>query len=322
MSIEHVDPSAPVRASRRTVLAGLAATATTAAQTCWPLPAQAQATPHRLKLGAITITVFSDGALSLPIPVMLPATPAADVAALLTAAGQPPDALVNQMNIALVDTGAERILIDAGAGPEFLPGVGKLERALAAAGFAPDSITKVVFTHAHPDHLWGAIDPLTGDTMFEKAAHLMTIVERDTWLQPDIEARSRDPFKGMAAGSHRRMKILAPRIQAIEPGAEIAPGLLAIDTAGHTPGHISVLVRSGGEQVLIGSDVLVQPVISFAAPQWRWGPDMDSDQAVAARRRTLDQLVTDKIRLLGYHLPWPGLGAVERKDNAYRFAVA
>jgi glyoxylase-like metal-dependent hydrolase (beta-lactamase superfamily II) len=304
--------------SRRSLLLGGAA----ASVPFMSSRARAQAAPHRFKIGTFTVTVFSDGALSLPIPVMLPATPPAEIAALLTAAGQPPDTLTNQLNVALIDTGTDRILIDAGAGLEFMPGLGKLERALDAAGVASDSITKVVFTHAHPDHLWGTFDPLTGDTLFEKAQHLMTAVERDTWLQPDIENRIPDPFKGMAAGTHRRMKTLAARITATQPGAEIVAGMQLIDTGGHTPGHVSVLLRSGADQLLIGSDVLTQAVVSFAAPGWRWGPDMDSDRAVASRRRMLDMLATDKVQLLGYHLPWPGLGRVERRDSAFQFVPA
>jgi glyoxylase-like metal-dependent hydrolase (beta-lactamase superfamily II) len=106
---------------------------------------------------------------------------------------------------------------------------------------------------------------------------------------------------------------------ASKPGDEIAPGVTLIDTAGHTPGHVSVLLNSGGNQLLIGGDVLNQSVVSFAKPDWRWGADMDPELAIAARKRTLDMLATDRISLLGYHLPWPGLGRVERKDTAFRF---
>lgn len=128
-----------------------------------------------------------------------------------------------------------------------------------------------------------------------------------------------DNFKGMAAGTHRRLKPLAESIVRRKPDDEIGAGLTFVDTAGHTPGHVSVLLKSGGEQLMIGGDVLSQSVVSFAKPEWAWGPDYESDKAIASRRRTLDQLATDKIRLLGYHLPWPGLGRVERKDGAYRF---
>ncbi len=147
----------------------------------------------------------------------------------------------------------------------------------------------------------------------------MTASEFGYWSQADIETKVPDSFRGMAAGTNRRLKTLGPRIKQIAAGTEIAPGIQIVDTAGHTPGHVSVLVKSGSEQLMIGGDVLTQAIVSFAEPGWRWGPDMDPDKAGAARKRTLDQLATEKIRLLGYHLPWPGVGHVERKGAAFRF---
>ena len=102
------------------------------------------------------------------------------------------------------------------------------------------------------------------------------------------------------------------------------PGITALDTSGHSPGHVSLMLRSGAEALLIGGDVLIEPVISFARPAWPWGPDWNGDRAIKARLSTLDMLATDKIRLLGYHLPWPGVGRVERLATAapsYRFVA-
>ena len=82
---------------------------------------------------------------------------------------------------------------------------------------------------------------------------------------------------------------------------------------------MSVLVRSGTDQLLIGGDVLTNPVFSFENPSWRWGPDMEPERAIAARTKTLQMLVSEKTQLLGYHLPWPGVGRVEAKDSAFRF---
>ena len=90
--------------------------------------------------------------------------------------------------------GTEVILIDAGGGPDYLPTLGKLAERMDAAGIKPEAITKVVFTHAHADHLWGVIDPLTNDTMFEKAEHVMTVTERDYWLAEDQVAKVPDAF--------------------------------------------------------------------------------------------------------------------------------
>lgn len=131
-------------------------------------------------------------------------------------------------------------------------------------------MTKVVFTHAHADHLWGVIDPLGGGSSFEKA----TCDDRGRahyWPWYD-ESRVAEPFRAMA-GTHRRLKSIADRIQTIAAGTEIVPGLAYVDTAGHTPGHVSVLLKSGSEQLLIGGDALVNAVSrpsrrGAGAPTW------------------------------------------------------
>lgn len=308
--------------SRRTALAGITAVAGAGLLTGTRALAQGVPQPSTIKVGAFEVTVLSDGVMDLPAALMLPDRAPSAIEAAFKTAGQSFTGIRSQMNIALVRTPTETILVDAGGGPDFMPTLGKLHGQMGAIGLQPESITKVLLTHAHPDHLWGIIDPLTDDTLFEKAEHVMTAVERDFWLQRDVETRVPEVFKGMAAGTHRRLKIIAARIKSAKAGDEVAPGVQLIDTGGHTPGHVSVLLRSGSEQLLIGSDALTQSVVSFAQPDWRWGPDMDSDRAVASRRRILDQLATDRTRLLGYHLPWPGIGHVERKDGAYRFVAA
>ena len=163
------------------------------------------------------------------------------------------------------------------------------------------------------------IDPLDGGTMFPKARHFLPAVERDYWLKPGMETSVPEAVRGGAIGTQRRLKELGDRIETSKPGAEILPGLALVDSAGHTPGHVCVHLRSGTDQLMIGGDALIEPVISFARPDWPWGPDWDKDRAIASRKRLLDMLATDKIPLVGYHLPWPGLGRVERAGSSYRF---
>ncbi len=279
----------------------------------------ADAPAHKFKIGSAEVVVISDGDFTLPASFVLPGRPDAEIEGVFKKAGIAPATIKAEVNVVVIKLGSETILIDTGAGPDFMPTLGRLADRLEAAGVKPEEVTKVVFTHAHADHLWGVIDPLGGGSLFEKAQHVMTAVERDYWLQADVESRVAEPFKAMAAGTHRRLKSIADRIQTAVAGTEIVPGLAYVDTAGHTPGHVSVLLKSGSEQLLIGGDALVNAAVSFAEPAWRWGSDMDPDRAIATRIRLLDRLATEKIALTGYHLPWPGVGRVERKDGAYRF---
>jgi glyoxylase-like metal-dependent hydrolase (beta-lactamase superfamily II) len=123
----------------------------------------------------------------------------------------------------------------------------------------------------------------------------------------------------MAIGSARILKQLESKLERRNAGDAVAPGLSYVATTGHTPGHMSVLLESNGERLLIGGDALTHAAISFARPDWRLGTDFDRDQAVDTRRRLLGQLASERLPLIGFHLPSPGLGVVERSGAAYRF---
>lgn len=311
-----------MKLSRRTVVAGGGALL---ASGIVPAPrprAQGSTGNHTFKLGAAEITVVTDGTMAMPLDWVLPGRPRDEVAAAFTDDGRTLGELTIQVNATVIRTGSALILIDTGAGPDFAPQRGKLADNLVKAGIKPEDVTAVVFTHAHPDHLWGVIDPLDGGSAFTKARHLITAVERDYWLKPGMETQVPEAVRGGAIGTQRRLKELAARLDTMAPGAEIAPGLSVLDTAGHTPGHVSLAFQSGQERLVIGGDALIEPTISFARPAWPWGPDWDTAKAIASRLRLLDLLASEKIPLLGYHLPWPGLGRVEKRPSAassYRF---
>ena len=164
--------------SRRQVVAGAAAMAG-AAGSAISWPAYAQATPHRFKVGAAEVTVLSDGNMTAPLSFILPGRSEAEVAAAFKDAGKALGPITLQVNVTLIKLGSELILIDAGSGPDFAPARGKLPDNLEKAGINPEAITRVVFTHAHPDHLWGIIDPLDGGSLFPKARLHMPAAELD-----------------------------------------------------------------------------------------------------------------------------------------------
>ena len=126
-------------------------------------------------------------------------------------------------------------------------------------GITPEKITHVIFTHAHADHLWGVIDPLDGGSRFSNARHFMTAAEFGFWSKPGREGEVPEFFKPMTIGTQRRLKVIGERITQTKAGEEIASGVQLFDTAGHTPGHVSVMLRSGSEKLLIGGDALIHP---------------------------------------------------------------
>jgi glyoxylase-like metal-dependent hydrolase (beta-lactamase superfamily II) len=299
---------------RRAVLAGLGAALAFPGAAAHAAPA-----PVSHKVGAIGVTILSDGVLTVPLSFSLPETPPAEAAALFKSHGLPELGAPSQTNVVLVGTGSERVLIDAGSGPGFQPTAGKLQENLEAAGIAADSITKVVFTHGHADHLWGAIDDFGDGDRFPNARYVISAAEWDFWTAPNTASRMPDALKGMALGSSRILKAIEKKVDRRKNGEAVAPGLTYLATPGHTPGHMAVAIEDGGAGLIVGGDVLTNTAISFARPDWRIGSDFDRDQGIATRKRLLDRLAKDRTPLVGFHLAWPGLGAVERKDTAYRF---
>src|SRR5262249_44166174 len=142
------------------------------------------------------------------------------------------------------------------------------------------------------------------------------------WTDPDIATRVPDWLRGMAIGSARVLKKIEEKIERRSAGDTVAPGMTYVATPGHTPGHMAVGIESGGQQLLIGGDVLANNAISFAKPEWHIGSDFDREQGATTRKQLLDQLATDRIALIGYHLSWPGYGMIERRGTAYRFVPA
>lgn len=302
---------------RRTVSAGLAALLTSG----WSR--QARAAPSGpLRVGSATIETASDGTLASSLSFMLPDTPRPDVDAAFRAEGLQTEASPIPTNATLVRIGADVILIDAGSGNSFQPTAGKLGDNLEAMNVSREAVTKVVFTHAHPDHLWGAIDDFDDSERFPNASYVVPAAEWDFWTRDDVETLVPDWLKGLSAGSRRTLKRLADKMERRKPGDTIMPGLTYVATPGHTPGHASVLVEVDGEQVLIGGDALSHAVISFRRPAWAFGSDLDRDLAARTRIALLDRLANERITLVGFHLPDSGIGRVERTGDAYRFIPA
>ncbi|MFM9941190.1 MAG: MBL fold metallo-hydrolase [Hyphomicrobiaceae bacterium] len=273
---------------------------------------------HTLKLGDAEIIVLSDGHLTLTPRNLAATVPDAQ----LHVAAKTTDTVNVPTNVTLVRTGKDVILIDVGAGPNFMGTAGKLADSLAAAKIDPASVTKVVFTHGHPDHLWGVIDEFDNSPRFPNARYVMSEAEWALWMSGDPLSKVPANRQNFVPGAVRNLQAIKDRITFVKPGQEVGPGLTAIDTSGHTQGHISIQIASGRETLVVLGDALTHPVISFEHPEWRPEADHDPERAVATRKALLDRLATEKTRILGFHLPFPGLGQVERRGAGYVYRVA
>lgn len=293
------------------LMAGAAAAISTSAI---PFPAQAL---KRFALGTSEVAIVSDGHLVLPAEFIFPDRPEAERSAALVANGLPADTVKPDCNVVLLRRGERVILFDVGSGANFMPSAGKLLESLAQAGVDPASVTDVIFTHAHPDHLWGLTNEFD-ELTFPSATYRMAQAEWDYWLDPATLGKTPEDRKAFVVGAQSRFPLIKDKLAVFKPGTEVLPGVEAIATPGHTPGHASFMIYGGTDPVLITGDV-VSSTVSFANPGWHWGTDHDPAMGVETRKRLLDRAANEKARLIGFHLPHPGDGTAKADGSAYRF---
>lgn len=287
-----------------------------------PLIPQTAFAREPLSVGTKTIRTLSDGSMTFPINFMFPDVPQEQLLPFLQANGFGTETIEQPCNLTLVDDGERRILFDAGAGSNFMPSTGKVIETLDAAGIALDSITDVIFTHGHPDHLWGILDEFDEVTFTGAQLHFPR-VEWDFWRDEDTVNKMSEGRQTFAIGAKNRLDLMEERVQLFDDGAEILPGIEAFDTPGHTPGHmafgIHAEVGSGDVSMMVVGDALTNYAVSFEKPDWYSGSDQDRAQGSATRLKLLDRVAADKMQIIGYHLPGGGLGRVERNGSAFRF---
>ena len=164
-----------------------------------------------VRLGEATLTTVTDGSLVLPGSFVFAPMPEAELARVLAGFGVSADRLEPECNVALYRDGTSTVLFDAGAGPDFMPSAGVLIDSLHAVGVAPDEVTHVVFTHAHPDHIWGLIDEFD-ELVFSEATYMMGRVEWDYWWDPGTVNTIGEARAAFAVGAARPMAFSRPAI--------------------------------------------------------------------------------------------------------------
>jgi glyoxylase-like metal-dependent hydrolase (beta-lactamase superfamily II) len=309
-------PSAPdMTFNRRQLLRGCAAVAALAA-----IPGRLSASDtYRFRHGAFDVTVLSDGEMIIPGSFIAQDAPPLQLNEALSDPEAKTPMVRLKTNIPLIRHGSDLILVDVGAGTKFQPTEGLLLGALQANGIDHKSITKVVLTHAHPDHLWGMLDA-DQRSNFPNASYYVGASEWSFWMAPDVATRLPQGFRSVVAETQQNLKAIKERMTLVKPGDEIVSGMRVIDTPGHTPGHFS-LGLDGGYGLIITADAVSHGVISFKYPTWHNGFDLDSNAAIRTRKALLDRTSRDKTKLLVYHLPYPGIGYVEVNAGAFRFVA-
>ena len=321
--------------TRRTMLAGTAAAAAAAVSPrSIVAPARAAAPPsgkqapgfYRYKVGIYEITVVTDGARSFPLPDTFVNNAKKDeVNAALEAAHLPKDTMTLVFNPIVINTGSKLIAIDTGYGPAEAAKPnsthGQYQQNLAAAGIDAKAIDTVIISHYHQDHVDGVVG-VDGNPAFPNAEILVPAVEHKFWMDDgEMSRASPGRMEGLFKNNRRVMSgVILKRVATYEWGKEIAPGITAVSTPGHTPGHTSYVIASGSAQLFVFSDVTNRPELFARNPGWHAFFDQIPDQAEATRRKVIDMLAADRMLVQTFHAPFPALGHMEKDGQGYRFA--
>lgn len=219
----------------------------------------------------------------------------------------------------LVDTGEKLIAFDPGFG-ERAPGpmAGKYNGLLGAAGYDVNDVDYVVVTHNHPDHI-GNLTTKAGDLTFPNAEIVFGRVDFDWWKKGENIPSFRPPTLAMF---NEVCVPLADKARFVEADEAIVPGVTAIDAFGHSAGHMAYHIESNGKQLMILSDTVAHFGASLQHPDWHFAMDDDPEKAVISRKRVLGQVADGQMAAIGFHMPFPSVGYVERFRDGFKWITA
>jgi glyoxylase-like metal-dependent hydrolase (beta-lactamase superfamily II) len=280
---------------------------------------------YALKVGEIDVMVVSDGVLSLPGAMLGHNVDPAVRGAWLENNFLPPDVLEWALNVVVVKSGDRTILIDAGLGadPDLnLPRAGRLIQRLEAAGIDLTSVTDVVLTHLHMDHIGGLLVDGVKDRLRPDLRIHVAAAEVKFWESPDFSHTAMPPGfpDALRSTAKRFMKEYRSHLRPFEEEYEVAPGVVVHRTGGHTPGHSVVRLASGGDGLTFAGDAVF--AVGFEQPDWHNGFEHDPEEAARVRVRLLRELAETGEMLVATHLPFPSVGRVAVDGDAFRWVPA
>ena len=286
-----------------------------------PGPEELVPSRYALKVGDIDVMVVSDGVLPLPTPILVTNADPAVRAAWLDDMFLPPDVLDWALNVVVVRSGGRTILIDAGMGMEFpdLPRAGHVVSRLEAAGVELASVTDVVLTHLHMDHVGGLLIDGVRDRLRSDLRVHVAAAEAKFWESPDFSRVSMPPGfpDALRRTATRFLNAYQSQLRPFETEYEVSPGVFIYRTGGHTPGHSVVRLASGGDRLTFAGDAVFQ--VGFEHPDWHNGFEHDPEEAARVRVRLLRELAANRESLVATHLSFPSVCHVAVAGDVFRW---
>ena len=272
---------------------------------------------YRMMVGDFEVTALNDGTFDMPADKLLQQPPEATEKALGEQFLKVP--VETSVNAYLINTGGKLVLIDSGAGVFFGPTLGKLVANLKASGYQPAQIDEILMTHLHVDHVGGAV--ADGARAFPNAVLRVERADADFWLSDAQMERAPAGMKDFFKGAMAALKPYqaADMLKPFEPGAQLLPGIRAMSTHGHTPGHSSYLVESKGSKLLVMGDLIHVAAVQFPHPEVTIAFDVDPKAAKAMREDVFAQAAKDGTAVAAAHVAFPGMGHLLSEGGGYRW---
>ncbi|HEX3757929.1 MAG TPA: MBL fold metallo-hydrolase [Kofleriaceae bacterium] len=299
------------------MLAAAALVISSAANAGAPMAKGPQAGWFRMKVGDFEVTALSDGTADLPMDQLLSNTAPDKVKKALTDhfLKAPTETSINAF---VVNTGTKLVMIDAGAGVFFGPTVGKTVASLKAAGYKPEQIDEIYITHMHADHVGGLV--ASNKAVFPNATIRAGKAEGEFWLTQANMDKAPDQMKDFFKGAMAAMKPYAKKYKPIEgDDVELVPGIHALATPGHTPGHEIYSIESKGEKMVFCGDLMHVAAVQFADPSVTIQFDSDPKSAAPQRQKLYADAAAKGYYVAFAHVSFPGIGHLRKEGTGYEW---
>jgi len=215
--------------------------------------------------------------------------------------------------------GGRTILVDAGTGGHLFPSAGLAANGgLRRAGIAPEDVDVVLVSHMHRDHVSGMIDPETNASLFPNAEVMVGETEYAFWTNDATIARLPEARRQSVMSINEAFQSWT-NVSKFTGGQEVLPGITAIDSFGHTPGHTTFQISSGDDQLLLIGDAILLPALFVQHLDWLPIADMDGSTGLDTRRRLIDRAVADGTMIAGYHFGFPNAGKISADGSTFAF---
>jgi glyoxylase-like metal-dependent hydrolase (beta-lactamase superfamily II) len=273
---------------------------------------------HKVSLGDAEIITVFDGPYKKPHdPGFIKNATVEETKAALREAGLADDAVPLSFTVTFLRKGGKLVMFDAGTGGQLAPTAGKLAQNMKAAGIDQKEIGTIVLTHFHPDHIFGL---MTKDNaaVYPDAEIVVPSAEFAFWTDESVFGRIPEQNHGLA----KRIQATLGKwknVRRIDGGAEAVPGVTAVSSFGHTPGHTIYAIGTGEGDVLNLADTSNLPALFVRHPEWHAVFDMDAGMAEANRRKLFDRAIADRSIVTAYHWGMPGIGRMEKDGSGYAF---